>query len=86
MYTLYTHLDYFVGLQEASREEGGRVQVKDLLRYSRLYRSVLHECVLGLGKMATGQLMYSCTNLTPSLSLRVSIDSIHARESLGKRG
>lgn len=53
---LYTHLDYFMGLQETSREEGGRVQVKDLLKYSRLYRSVLHECVLGLGKMARGQL------------------------------
>ena len=53
---LYTHLDYFMGLQETSREEGGRVQVKDLLKYSRLYRSVLHECVLGLGKMAIGQL------------------------------
>ena len=53
---LYTHLDYFMGLQETSCEEGGRVQVKDLLKYSRLYRSVLHECVLGLSKMARGQL------------------------------
>ena len=72
-----------MGLQETSREEGGRVQVKDLLRYSRLYRSVLYECVLGLDKMATGQPMYSCTGLTPRLSC--VCDSIHAWENLGMR-
>lgn len=43
---------YFMSLQSCSREGEG-LEPSDLVRYNRLYRSALHECVLGLRKMAT---------------------------------
>ena len=43
-----------MSLQSSSREGEG-LEPNDLVRYSRLYRSALHECVLGLRKMAASE-------------------------------
>lgn len=54
--TVCTHIpDFFISLQKKSQEEGGRLQGTDLVKYSRCYRSILHECVLGLHKLARGE-------------------------------
>ena len=45
---------YFMSLQSSSREGEG-LEPSDLVRYSRLYRSALHECVLGLRTMVSGE-------------------------------
>lgn len=54
--------DFFISLQKKSQEEGGRLQGTDLVKYSRCYRSILHECVLGLRKLARGEHQVFNTN------------------------
>lgn len=43
-----------MSLQSAGRKAEG-LESGDLLKYSRLYRSALHECMLSLKKMAAGE-------------------------------
>lgn len=38
------------------------MQGTDLVKYSRCYRSILHECVLGLRKLARGEHQVVNTN------------------------
>ena len=40
-------------LQQMGGDKG--VEPADVLKYSQLYRSALHECVLGLQKMIEGK-------------------------------
>lgn len=42
-------------LHSLIRERG--VELDDTVRYSRLYRSVLHECVLGMRDIAESELV-----------------------------
>ena len=50
----HAHSGYFMSLQSCSREGEG-LEPNDLVRYSHLYRSALHECVVGLRKMACSE-------------------------------
>ncbi len=49
-----------MSLQEEVRQErakGGTITAEVLVQYSKLYRSILHECVLGLGTDTSKQLV-----------------------------
>ncbi len=43
---------YFLELQDEARQEE-TVPAESLVRYSKLYRAVLHECVMGLREKET---------------------------------
>ena len=47
-------IGYFMSLQEQAAS-GQEMAGKQFVRFSRLYRSALHECVLGLKKKSTGK-------------------------------
>lgn len=54
-----------MSLQQLCRESES-VQDSMLVKYSRHYRSILHECVLGLRKMAQGEVFENRYQLNQS--------------------
>ena len=46
-----------MSLQEEGRREEGEIKGEELVRFSKSYRSILHECVLGLREMILGILL-----------------------------
>lgn len=51
-------------LASQEKARGGDVSAQDLVHHSRLYRSTLHECVLGLRSPDQGN-QWSCDLVTP---------------------
>ena len=64
---------FFMELQQMGGEKG--VESADVLKYSQLYRSALHECVLGLQKMIEGKTWIFIHHFKINLSFSSEIDS-----------